>query len=223
MRMICDAQGSTPSFRRSRGTCVSTLRSKTSSHTRVTCNRRTVTEETGRLVATGPRGGPSDRSDLQCRAREQRNLLARATSPDGAWVASIYNNVCSDGAFVTTIDDSVEITRSNEQASPIPSTGTVFGMDHHPFDVQKPLAVTWTGQQRCRARRPAGAAAGHGQPAARARARCATRLPRPILRGRPGRAARPGRRHAHGDRFQGRRYSPQRRSSLHHRRAPVRD
>ena len=46
---------------------------------------------------------------------EQRNLLARATSPDGTWVASIYNNVCSDGAFVTTIDDTVEITRSTRR------------------------------------------------------------------------------------------------------------
>ena len=78
---------------------------------------------------------------------EQRNLLARAASPDGGWVASIYTNICSDGAFVTVISDTVEIARSNEEDSPIPSTGTVFGMDDHPFNVQKPLAVTWTGRR----------------------------------------------------------------------------
>jgi hypothetical protein len=76
---------------------------------------------------------------------EQRKVLARATSPDGAWVATIYNNICSDGAFVTTIDDTVEITRPEEKASPVPSNGTVFGMDDRPFDIEKPLAVTWTG------------------------------------------------------------------------------
>jgi hypothetical protein len=78
---------------------------------------------------------------------DQRKALARATSPDGTWVASIYNNICSDGGFVITIDDTVEITRPNEDASPIPSTGTVFGMDDHPLDVQTPLAVMWTGQR----------------------------------------------------------------------------
>jgi hypothetical protein len=71
----------------------------------------------------------------------QRKMLAQAPSPDGAWVAVIYNNICSD--FVTTIDDTVEITPPNEQPSPVPSTGVVFGMDDRPFNTQKPLAVTW--------------------------------------------------------------------------------
>ena len=74
---------------------------------------------------------------------EQRAMLAQAPSPDGAWVAAIYNNICSDGAFVTTIDDTVEITRPDEPSSPVPSTGVVFGMDDRPYDTKKPLAVTW--------------------------------------------------------------------------------
>ncbi len=71
----------------------------------------------------------------------------------------------------------------------------------------KPPFLTWSSNQKL--------------PSARTRRE--TRVPWSIFSGRTGRAARPGRRHAHRDRFQGRRYSPQRRSSLHHRRAPVRD
>src|SRR6266850_4209655 len=61
---------------------------------------------------------------------------------------TLYNNICSDGAFVTTISDSVEVTRRNEPATPMPVAGrTVFGMDDHPYDVPKPLAVRWTAQR----------------------------------------------------------------------------
>src|SRR5258708_40091887 len=79
---------------------------------------------------------------------EQRQVLSQAMSPDGAWVATLYNNICSDGAFVTTISDSVEVTRRNEPATPMPVAGrTVFGMDDHPDGVPKPLAVRWTAQR----------------------------------------------------------------------------
>jgi hypothetical protein len=79
---------------------------------------------------------------------EQRQVLSQAMSPDGAWVATLYNNICSDGAFVTEISDSVEVTRPNEPATPMPVAGrTVFGMDDRPFDVPKPLAVRWTAQR----------------------------------------------------------------------------
>jgi hypothetical protein len=75
-----------------------------------------------------------------------RAVLAQATSPNGAWVATIYNNVCRDGAFVTTVSDTVEITRSGQEASPVP-IGVVFGMDDLPYGAEKPLAVNWLGPQ----------------------------------------------------------------------------
>jgi len=79
---------------------------------------------------------------------EQRQVLSQAISPDGAWVATLYNNICSDGAFVTTIGDTVEITRPNEPATPMPAAGsTVFGMADPPYGVPKPLAVRWTAQR----------------------------------------------------------------------------
>jgi hypothetical protein len=70
-------------------------------------------------------------------------MLSKAASPDGAWVATIYNNICSDGVFVTVVSDTVEITRPGEQAAPIPAAGVVFGMDDHPFDVERALSVKW--------------------------------------------------------------------------------
>jgi hypothetical protein len=61
---------------------------------------------------------------------------------------TLYNNICSDGAFVTTISDSVEVTRPNEPATPMPAAGsTVFGMADPPYGVPKPLAVRWTAQR----------------------------------------------------------------------------
>jgi hypothetical protein len=78
---------------------------------------------------------------------EQRKVLAQALSPDGAWVATIYNNICSDGWFVTTISDTVEISRPDEKASSVPSRGTVFGMDDSPYGVDKPFALAWKGMR----------------------------------------------------------------------------
>jgi hypothetical protein len=73
---------------------------------------------------------------------EQRKELASATSPDGAWVASITDNVCSDGLFVTTYTDEVELRRPDEPMEPEPSPRAVFALDnvHSKRDV---LAVTW--------------------------------------------------------------------------------
>jgi hypothetical protein len=91
---------------------------------------------------------------------EQHKVLARAISPDGAWVAAIYNNICSDEAFVTIVENTVEITRPNEKASPAPSTGTVFGMDDRPSDIEKSLAVTWTAPRNLEVTIPNDALAG---------------------------------------------------------------
>src|SRR5258706_9969827 len=68
---------------------------------------------------------------------EQRQVLSQAMSPDGAWVATLYNNICSDGAFVTTISDSVEVTRRNEPATPMP----VAGYEHPGRAFWKPLLL----------------------------------------------------------------------------------
>jgi hypothetical protein len=87
-------------------------------------------------------------------------MLAQAPSPDGAWIAAIYNNICSDGGFVTTIDDTVEITRPGDQPSPMPSAGVVFGMDDRPYDTQKPLAVTWLDRRSLEVTIPNDASAG---------------------------------------------------------------
>jgi hypothetical protein len=77
---------------------------------------------------------------------EQRKELMRAPSPDGAWVASFYYNVCSDGGFVTSYSDTVELARPNDPPTPGPTRGLVFGMDHDRDDV--PRGLTWTAPRR---------------------------------------------------------------------------
>lgn len=75
---------------------------------------------------------------------EERKTLARATSSDGAWAATVYENVCSDGGFVTIASNTVEITPPNQKTSPFPSDDTmVFGTGGDP--VQGPMALRWTG------------------------------------------------------------------------------
>jgi len=75
---------------------------------------------------------------------EQRQVLSQKTSPDGAWVATTYENICPRNApaFMTTVTKTVEITRPDEGAQPAPSAGMVFAMDAHSVGV---LAVKWTG------------------------------------------------------------------------------
>lgn len=89
---------------------------------------------------------------------EMREVLAREISPDGAWIATVYHSSWSDGGFVTTITDTVEIMRPDEPASPCPSAGTVFAMDA--VRPHSPIAVTWTGPRRLEVRVPNDAEAG---------------------------------------------------------------
>jgi len=91
---------------------------------------------------------------------DERKMLSKAVSPDGAWVATVYNNICSDGGFVTMISDTVEITRPGEPAAPIPNAGVVFGMDDHPFDVEKALSVKWIAERGLEITVPNDASAG---------------------------------------------------------------
>jgi hypothetical protein len=75
---------------------------------------------------------------------EIRQVLSQAPSPDGAWVATVYFNVC--GACVTSDFYSVEVTPPDEPATPMPEAGrTVFGMDYS--GAPKPFAVRWTAQR----------------------------------------------------------------------------
>ena len=89
------------------------------------------------LIAAAVLAWGSNAMAFQPPGCEQRKALSQATSPDGAWVATIFNNICNDGAFVTVITDSVEITRPDEKPAPIPRTGVVFGMDDHPLTSQR--------------------------------------------------------------------------------------
>jgi hypothetical protein len=74
---------------------------------------------------------------------ELRKELARTPSPDGAWIASIYSNICSDGGLTTWYFDTVELARPHDPPTPEPSRGKVFGMDHgRDEDIRE---VNWTG------------------------------------------------------------------------------
>jgi hypothetical protein len=75
---------------------------------------------------------------------EQRKVLGQAVSPDGAWTATVYYNICTLGPFVTVVSDTVEVLRPNEKPTPVPSPATVFGMDDR-YDESKPISATWIG------------------------------------------------------------------------------
>jgi hypothetical protein len=78
-----------------------------------------------------------------------RRALSRAISPDNAWIATVYDNVCSSCPLTTCdfVVETVEVTLPNEDPSPIPSTGTVFTMTPDTYQVEKPPSVSWTGRR----------------------------------------------------------------------------
>jgi hypothetical protein len=92
-------------------------------------------------------------------ACEQRKVLAQAASPDGAWVATVYYNVCALGPLVTAVSDTVEVARPNEKPTPVPSPATVFGMDDY-YDDNKPISVAWIGPRNLEITIPNDASAG---------------------------------------------------------------
>jgi hypothetical protein len=71
-----------------------------------------------------------------------RQVFVDARSPDGAWVARGYKNMCWAG-FVTTLDDTVGIARPNEPEHPQPNAGVVFAMDDSAYENPSPLALRW--------------------------------------------------------------------------------
>jgi hypothetical protein len=90
---------------------------------------------------------------------EQREVLGQAVSPDGAWVATVYYNVCAPGPLVTAVSDTVEIARPSEKPTPVPSPATVFGMDDH-YEDSKPISAAWIGPRNLEITIPNDAAAG---------------------------------------------------------------
>jgi hypothetical protein len=88
---------------------------------------------------------------------EERKVLARLISSDHVWAATVYDNVCSDGGFVTTVDNTIEITSPEENTTPLPSdTATIFGMDARP-DSEPPPVLSWTGPRDLEVTLPYGA------------------------------------------------------------------
>jgi hypothetical protein len=41
----------------------------------------------------------------------EREAISMLMSPDDTWIALVYENICSDGAFVTTVTDTVQLAR----------------------------------------------------------------------------------------------------------------
>jgi hypothetical protein len=74
---------------------------------------------------------------------EQRQIFAEAGSPDGAWVARFYQNVCGGGFGTTYVDDTVEIARPNDAPHPVPAVGVVFEMSDSFYDKPKPMTLRW--------------------------------------------------------------------------------
>jgi hypothetical protein len=90
---------------------------------------------------------------------ERREVLGQAVAPDGAWVATVYYNVCTAEPFVTTVSDTVEVVRPSEKPTPVPSPATVFGMDDHYGD-SKTISAAWIGARNLEITIPNDAAAG---------------------------------------------------------------
>jgi hypothetical protein len=77
---------------------------------------------------------------------DERKILTRAISVGGAWAATLFENICSDGGFVTYASNTVEIARPDAKMSPMPSDATAFAMESDAD--QRPLALAWTGPRR---------------------------------------------------------------------------
>ena len=92
-----------------------------------------VARVTWELVALAfDRSGPSG-----C---EPREIKSEVSSPDGAWIATAYSDVCIAGPWTTVYSDSVEIRRPQDPPPRLPGN-SVFGKQHDVND--PPLAVTW--------------------------------------------------------------------------------
>ncbi|HVZ52943.1 MAG TPA: hypothetical protein VG986_13315 [Pseudolabrys sp.] len=83
----------------------------------------------------------------QGKAGCQRETISVLTSPDDTWVALVQEDVCSDGFFVTTITDTIQLTRRDAtgviQLATHPDKpkheNDVFALDEHGDPENRPL------------------------------------------------------------------------------------
>jgi len=79
-----------------------------------------------------------------------RSTISALTSPDDAWVALVRQDVCSDGAFVTTVVDKVQLVRRNSIGTiplgPLPDEpiheNDVFAVEDGGHPADRPL-IRW--------------------------------------------------------------------------------
>jgi len=77
----------------------------------------------------------------------QGETISALKSPDDQWLALVQEDVCSDGYFVTTVTDTVQLVHSDAtdavQFSQHPGTpnheNDVFALDEHGNPVNRPL------------------------------------------------------------------------------------
>jgi hypothetical protein len=73
-----------------------------------------------------------------------RDEILRIASPDLSWVAFVQEEVCSDGAFVTTIDDIVQLARRGV----VPKhKSDVFAIAEHGDPGSRPV-LRWLSDQK---------------------------------------------------------------------------
>jgi hypothetical protein len=71
---------------------------------------------------------------------QSRETTTEAVSPDGAWIATAYANICIVSPWATSYSESVEVRSSQEPPSPTPKR-PVFGKESVLND--PPPTVTW--------------------------------------------------------------------------------
>ena len=103
---------------------------------------------------------PSQWRDVEC---EQRKVFAEKVSPDGAWVARLFRNVCGGGFGTGYVDFTVEIARPDEPPPRVQAANAVFEMVDDGDDKPKPMTLRWLDEKKLEIAIPNGARAGRQQ------------------------------------------------------------
>lgn len=74
-----------------------------------------------------------------------REELSHVQSPDGAWIAAVYLEICSDGAFTTTATDNVQIASTNDRER----KADIFAEDEDGYPEDRP-DITWVSSDQLR-------------------------------------------------------------------------
>ena len=85
----------------------------------------------------------------------QRQTISMLMSPDDAWVALVHEDICSDGYFVTTVTDTVQLVRRDTtdavvlawHADEPKHDNDVFALDEHGHPENRPL-TRWLSSQK---------------------------------------------------------------------------